>query len=124
MGFRATGSQILLYFTGGSLTYIAIDIGNAQAIGWIPVANTLAIASVCPFVGYLQDLFGKRYIAIFGALCLCIGCAVMGTAHTFGQALVGQAFAGAGAGIGELTGLAGYVLRASNTAPLVPTNFS
>ena len=31
----------------------------------------------------------------------------MGTAHTLGQALVGQAFAGAGAGIGELTGLAG-----------------
>lgn len=38
------------------------------------VANTLAIAAVCPFVGYLQDLFGKRYIALFGALCLCIGC--------------------------------------------------
>lgn len=60
-------------------------------------------------MGYLQDLFGKRYIAIFGAVLLCIGCAVMGTAHTLGQAVVGQAFAGAGAGIGELTGLAGLV---------------
>jgi MFS family permease len=101
------GSQILLYFTGGTLTYIAGDLGSADIIGWLPVANTLAIASVCPFVGYLQDLFGKRYIAIFGALCLCIGCAVMGTAHSLGHALVGQGFAGAGAGIGELTGLAG-----------------
>ena len=101
------GSQILLYFTGGTLSYIAADLGNASIIGWLPVANTLAIASVCPFVGYLQDLFGKRYIAIFGATCLVIGCSVMGTAHSFTHAIVGQAFAGAGAGIGELTGLAG-----------------
>lgn len=89
------------------MSYISADIGGSTAIGWLPVANTLAIASVCPFVGYLQDLFGKRYIAIFGALCLCIGCVVMGTAQTLGAGLVAQAFAGAGAGIGELTGLAG-----------------
>lgn len=80
----ATGSQILLYFTGATLTFIAEDIGNHSAIGWLPVANTLTIAAVCPFVGYLQDLFGKRYIAVFGALLLCIGCAVMGTAHSLG----------------------------------------
>lgn len=43
------GSQILLYFTGGTLSYIAADLGNVGAIGWLPVANTLAIASVCPF---------------------------------------------------------------------------
>lgn len=28
-----TGSQILLYFTGATLSYIALDIGNASAIG-------------------------------------------------------------------------------------------
>lgn len=73
----------------------------------MPVANTLAIAAVCPFVGYLQDLFGKRYIALFGATLLCVGCIVLGTAHHLGQALAGMALAGAGAGVGELTGLAG-----------------
>jgi MFS family permease len=72
--------------------------------GWLPTANTLAIAAVAPFVGYLQDLFGKRYIALFGAVLLCVGCAVVGSAHSFGQALVGMALSGAGAGIGELTG--------------------
>lgn len=71
------------------------------------MANTLAIASVCPFVGYLQDLFGKRSIALLGAALLCIGCIVLGTAHHLGQALAGMAMAGAGAGVGELTGLAG-----------------
>jgi MFS family permease len=86
---------------------MAKDIGNASASGWLPTANTLAIAAVAPFVGYLQDLFGKRYIALFGALLLCVGCVLLATTHSFGQALAGMALAGAGAGIGELTGLAG-----------------
>lgn len=55
-------------------------------------------------------MFGKRYMALFGALLLCVGCAVLGSAHNFGQGVAGMAIAGAGAGIGELTGLAGYVL--------------
>jgi hypothetical protein len=38
-----------------------------------------------------------------------VGCVVVGTAHSFGPAVAGMAIAGAGAGIGELTGLAGYV---------------
>lgn len=97
----------MLYFCGGSLQFIVKDIGGSVATGWLPTANTLAIASVAPFVGYLQDLFGKRYISLFGAALLCIGCVVLGTAHSFGHAIVGMAIAGAGAGIGELTGLAG-----------------
>lgn len=100
----------MLYFAGGSLSFIVKDLGTTVGTGWLPTANTLAIAAVAPFVGYLQDMFGKRYMALFGALLLCIGCAVVGTAHKFGQAVAGMAIAGAGAGIGELTGLAGYVL--------------
>ncbi|KAK6396573.1 hypothetical protein LTR65_008471 [Meristemomyces frigidus] len=115
-----TGSQIILYFAGATLSFIAADIGAADAIGWLPVANTLTIASVCPFVGYLQDLFGKRYIAILGAMCLCVGCAVLGTAHTLGQALVGMSLCGAGAGIGELTGLAGL----AETVPVKSRGYS
>jgi MFS family permease len=105
------GSQILLYFVGGSLTFIVADLGTTVGAGWLPTANTLAIAAVAPFVGYLQDLFGKRYIALFGAALLCTGCAVVGTAHSFGQAVAGMALSGAGAGIGELTGLAGFVIH-------------
>jgi MFS family permease len=102
-----TGSQILLYFVGGSLTFITKDLGTSSATGWLPTANTLAIGAVAPFVGYLQDLFGKRYIALFGATLLCVGCIILGTAHSFGQGVAGMAISGAGAGIGELTGLAG-----------------
>jgi MFS family permease len=57
----------------------------------------------------LQDLFGKRYIALFGAACICIGCLLMATTQSFAQALAGMALSGVGAAIGELTGLAGQV---------------
>jgi hypothetical protein len=45
------GSQIMLYFVGGSLSYIIEDLGAAKTGSWLPVANTLAITAVAPFVG-------------------------------------------------------------------------
>ncbi|KAF7679895.1 mfs general substrate transporter [Alternaria burnsii] len=102
-----TGSQVILYFTGGSLSFIEEDLGLSRGSAWLPTANILAIAAVCPYAGYLQDLFGKRYIALFGSFCICLGCALMGSGHSFGQLLAGMAISGAGAATGELTGLAG-----------------
>lgn len=103
----AKGSQLPLYFVGGTLEFIGEDLNNSEIVGWLPVANTLAIASVCPWVGYMQDLFGKRTMGLFGAILLCVGCIVLGTAQNLAAALSGMALAGAGAGVGELTGLAG-----------------
>ncbi|KAF1814529.1 MFS general substrate transporter [Eremomyces bilateralis CBS 781.70] len=111
-----TGSQIILYFVGGGLDFIAADIGNTESSGWLPVANTLAIAALAPFCGYLQDLFGKRYIAMTGALLICVGIILIATAKSFGPAVTGMALSGAGAAIGELTGLAGL-------AECVPVKF-
>ncbi|ORX96497.1 fungal trichothecene efflux pump [Clohesyomyces aquaticus] len=102
-----TGSQVILYFTGGSLSFIAEDLKLTTGSAWLPTANILVIAAVCPYAGYLQDLFGKRNIALFGSLCICIGCVLMATTHSFAQALAGMAISGMGAAIGELTGLAG-----------------
>lgn len=93
---------------GGSLQFIVPDLHATSTSVWLPVANTLAIAAIAPYTGYLQDLFGKRYIALIGALLICVGIVLVGTAHSFGQGVTGMALAGAGAGIGELTGLAGY----------------
>ena len=58
---------------------------------------------------YLQERLGKRYITLFSALCICTGIVILGTVYTFGQGVVGMALPGVGAGIGELTGLAGLV---------------
>lgn len=46
------------------------------------LANLLALAGVCPFVGSLSDLIGRRYVAIIGASLICIGTIVSSTART------------------------------------------
>jgi MFS family permease len=94
---------------GGSLSYVAADVGGASKSSWLPVSNTLAIAAVAPFSGYLQDLIGRRNITLVGGLILIVGIILVGTAHRFGQAVTGMTLAGAGAGIAELTALAGWV---------------
>lgn len=94
----STGSQLPLYFLGGmALT----------ATSWMPVANTLALASVAPFSGYLGDLFGRRNITMIGAGAIRVGIVIVATAHSFAQVVGGMALSGAGAGIGELTALSG-----------------
>jgi MFS family permease len=86
---------------------VIADIGGAEQESWLPVANTLAIASTAPFVGYMQDLVGRRYIALLGCILLIVGMVLIGTAHEIGRAIGGMALAGVGAGIEELTALAG-----------------
>lgn len=46
------------------------------------LANLLALAGVCPFVGSLSDLIGRRYVALIGASLVCLGMIVSSTAHT------------------------------------------
>lgn len=101
------GSQIPLYFTGGSLSFIAADIGGATASAWLPVAYALALAAVAPFCGYMQDLFGRRNITLGGGTVLIVGIIVLATAKSFAQGVVGMGLSGGGAAIGELTALAG-----------------
>lgn len=70
------------------------------------MGNLFALGAVCPFVGSLSDLFGRRYVALFGAFLLILGNIVTSTAHTMNTFIAGMAIAGAGAGINELTSLA------------------
>jgi len=103
----STGSQLPLFFVGGSLAFIANDIGGAVIEAWMPISYSLSLAAVAPFCGYLQDLFGRRNITLAGGTVLCVGIIVVATAHSIGAAITGMAIAGAGAAIGELTALAG-----------------
>lgn len=88
------------------------------------LANLLALAAICPFVGSLSDLVGRRMVALIGAAFLVIGMIVSSTAHTMNIFICkhmfcgheafcsadsipgGMALAGVGAGINELTALA------------------
>ena len=53
------------------------------------LANLLALASICPFVGSLSDLMGRRYVAIMGASILIVGIIVASTAHDM-NAFIGE----------------------------------
>lgn len=55
-------------------------------------------------------MVGRRYIALAGAFLMCLGIAIIGGSKTLAQAIVGAAIAGIGAGINELTSLAGLVI--------------
>lgn len=56
---------------------------NLQPLDILQVlANLLALAGVCPFVGSLSDLIGRRYVALIGVTLICIGMIVSSTAHT------------------------------------------
>jgi MFS family permease len=113
MGFLWTGSQIPLYLFGGIIPLIEETIGGADRYVWIALGNLIPLATVTPFVGGMSDLFGRRNIAMFAALCGIVGSIVCATAHTMNVFIGGQTIIGVGAGIGELTALA----VASESAP-------
>ena len=52
-----------------------------NALGKV-LANLLALAAVCPFVGSLSDLIGRRYVALIGASFIVLGMIVSSTAQT------------------------------------------
>lgn len=60
MAFLWTGSQIPVYLLGGIPPYIYSDIGGVDRWIWFVLANLLALAAVCPFVGSLSDLIGEN----------------------------------------------------------------
>lgn len=114
MAFLWTGSQIPVYLFGGVPPYIYAEIGGADRWIWFILANLLSLAAVCPFVGSLSDMMGRRYVALIGAASTILGMIICSTAHTMNIFICGMVFAGVGGGINELTALAA-------TSELAPT---
>jgi MFS family permease len=106
MAFLWTGSQIPAYLYGGVPPYIYGDIGGVDRWTWFILGYLFALGAVCPFVGSLSDLFGRRYVALFGTLCLIVGNIVTATAHSMNVFIGGMCINGVGAGLNELTALA------------------
>jgi len=115
MAFLWTGSQIPVYLFGGIPPYIYGELGGTDRWIWFVLANLLSLAAVCPFVGSVSDLMGRRYVAIAGAVFIIIGMIICSTAHSMNVFIGGMVFAGVGAGINELTALA-------VTSELAPTS--
>ncbi|KAI0174462.1 fungal trichothecene efflux pump [Pestalotiopsis sp. NC0098] len=113
--FLWTGSQIPVYLFGGIPPYIYGDLGGTDRWVWFVLANLLSLAGICPFVGSMSDLLGRRYVALMGASFIVIGMIICSTAKDMNIFIAGMVFAGVGAGINELTALAA-------TSELAPTS--
>lgn len=82
------------------------DLGGADRWTWFILGGLFAFAAVCPFVGSLSDLFGRRYAALFGTALLILGNIVSATAHSMNVFICGMTLSGAAAGLCELVSLA------------------
>jgi hypothetical protein len=115
MSFLWVGSQIPLYLYGSVLPDIYAEIGGADGqYLWMVIGYLIPNSALCPFVGALSDLFGRRWVAAFGQVCLLIGPVVVSTAQTMNVAIGGMVICGLGAGFNELIALAG-------TSEMVPS---
>lgn len=77
-----TRTRVDSHFLGGIPPYIYGELGGTDRWVWMILANLIGLASICPFVGALSDLLGRRYVALAGATFIIIGMIVCSTAHT------------------------------------------
>jgi MFS family permease len=116
MSFLWVGSQIPLYLYGSVLPDIYSEVGGASGrYLWMVIGYLIPNAALCPFVGAASDIFGRKWVAAFGQVCLIIGPIVVSTAHGINVAVGGMVISGLGAGLNELISLAG-------TSELVPVH--
>lgn len=89
LSFLWVGSQIPLYLYGSVLPDIYADVGGSTDGRWVwmIIGYLIPNAALCPFVGALSDLFGRKYVAGVGQIFLVVGPVVVSTAHTINVAI-------------------------------------
>lgn len=87
MSFLWIGSQIPLFLFGGVTPDIYADIGGYDRWVWFVIGYLIPNAALCPFVGALSDLFGRKYVALAGQVFLIVGPVVTSTAETMNIAI-------------------------------------
>jgi MFS family permease len=89
MSFLWVGSQIPLYLYGSVLPDIYSEIGGATNGRWVwmVIGYLIPNAALCPFVGALSDLVGRKWVAAFGQVALVVGPVVVSTANEINVAI-------------------------------------
>lgn len=88
MSFCWVGSQIPLYLFGSILPDIYSEVGGANGrYVWMVIGYLIPNAALCPFVGALSDLFGRKMVAAFGQVMLIVGPVVVSTSHSINIAI-------------------------------------
>jgi len=94
MSFLWVGSQIPLYMFGGVFPLIYNDIGGYYIYIWLIIGYLIPNAALCPFVGALSDLIGRKWVAAAGQIMLVVGPIVTATAEQMRVAIGMLAFPG------------------------------
>lgn len=88
MSFLWVGSQIPLFLFGSVLPDMYAEIGGAGGRWlWLVIGYLIPNAALCPFVGAMSDLFGRKWVATVGQVALIIGPIVVSTAHDINIAI-------------------------------------
>jgi MFS family permease len=89
MSFLWVGSQIPLYLYGSVLPDIYGEIGGSTNGRWVwmVIGYLIPNAALCPFVGALSDLVGRKWVAAFGQVTLIVGPVVVSTANHINVAI-------------------------------------
>lgn len=88
MSFLWVGSQLPLYMYGSVLPRIYSEVGGADGrFIWLVVGYLIPNAALCPFVGALSDLFGRKVVAAVGQVALVLGPVVVSTAISINVAI-------------------------------------
>ena len=87
MSFLWVGSQIPLYLYGSVVVLIYSDIGGYDRYVWLILGYLIPNAALCPFVGALSDMFGRRVVAACGQCLLIVGPVVTATAKEMNIAI-------------------------------------
>jgi MFS family permease len=69
------------------LPLIYADIGGYDRYIWLVIGYLIPNAALCPFVGALSDMSGRRYVAIGGQILLILGPAVTAIAKEMNVAI-------------------------------------
>lgn len=85
MSFLWTGSQLPVYLFGAVPPLIYRDLGGLDRWVWFVTGNLLALAAVCPFVGALSDLLGRRWVAAAGMALVIAGQVACSLARDMGD---------------------------------------
>ena len=80
------------------LVQLSEEIGGENIDFWIPSGWGAAAAVGFSVAGRLSDIFGRRYVTLFGQLLTVVGGVIAATAHSMNQVIAGEVVLGASIG--------------------------
>lgn len=80
-----------------ALPRIVADLQGIELIGWVSTSYLLASTSMVPIYGKLSDIYGRKYVLLFGIVVFLLGSLLCGLAADMTQLVVFRGLQGFGA---------------------------